>query len=94
MRKFLCSNVQRLKVLCKKVSGLSMFSEIGKLRARKNIPLLEPGSVLKDYDVHRVQTLQKKLGLRLGQHFPKHLIRLVIAICLVRCNINCKELSL
>ena len=31
-----------------------MFSEIGKLRARKKIPLLEPESVLKDYDVHSV----------------------------------------
>jgi len=36
------------------MSGLMMFSEIGKLRARKKIPLLEPESVLKDYDVHSV----------------------------------------
>ena len=31
-RKLLCWNVQSLKVLSKKKSGLSMFSEIGKLR--------------------------------------------------------------
>ena len=41
-RKFLCSNFQSLKVLCTKISGLSMFSEIGKVHARKKIPLLEP----------------------------------------------------
>ena len=29
-----------------KISGLLRFSEIGKLRARKKIPLVEPGSVL------------------------------------------------
>ena len=29
-----------------KISGLLMFSEIGKLRARKKIPLVEPGNVL------------------------------------------------
>ena len=44
-RKFLCSNVQSLKVVSKKISGLLMFSEIGKLPARKKIALLEPGSV-------------------------------------------------
>ena len=34
-RKFLCSSVQSQKVLSTKISGLLMFSEIGKLRARK-----------------------------------------------------------
>jgi len=45
-RKFLCSNVQSLKVLSIKISGLLRFSEIGKLLARKKIPLFESGSVL------------------------------------------------
>ena len=27
--------------------------------AREKIPVLEPGSVLKDYDIHRVQTLER-----------------------------------
>ena len=36
-----------------------MFFEIGKLCARKKkFPLLQPGSVFKDY-VHRVKTLEK-----------------------------------
>ena len=35
-RKFLCSNVQSLKVLSTRIAGMLMFSEIGKLRARKN----------------------------------------------------------
>ena len=40
-RKFLCSNVQSLKVLSTKISGVLMFS--------------------KDYDVHRVQSLEERL---------------------------------
>lgn len=43
-RKFLCSNVQSLKVVGTKMSGLLMFSEIGNLPARKKLPLLGPGS--------------------------------------------------
>ena len=53
-KKFLFSNVQSLKETSTKMSGLMMFSEIGKLRARKKIPSLEPKSVFKDYDVHSV----------------------------------------
>ena len=37
-----------------------MLSKIGKLCARKKIPLLKPGSVFKDH-VHRLQTLEKRL---------------------------------
>ena len=54
-RKFLCSNVQSLKVLSTKISRLLMFSAIGKLAAReKKFPSLELGNVFKDYDVYHV----------------------------------------
>ena len=53
--------IQSLKVLSKTIIGLSMFSEIGKLRVRKKVCLLEPRSMFKDYDVHRVQALEKWL---------------------------------
>ena len=38
-----------------------MFSEIGMLRVRKEIPLLEPGRVFKDYDVHRELSFEERL---------------------------------
>ena len=58
-KKFLFSNVQSLKVTSTKMSALMMFSEIGKLRARKKILLLGPESVFKDYDAHSVNCGQK-----------------------------------
>ena len=52
-RKFLCSNVQSLKVEIAKISGLLMFSEISKLPARKNFPYLSLGVyVFKDFQTH------------------------------------------
>ena len=53
-RKFLSSNAQCLKVLSTKISGRQAARE-------KQFPLLEPGNVLKDYDVHCVQTLEERL---------------------------------
>ena len=38
-----------------------MFSEIGMLRVRKENPLLEPGRVFKDYDVHRQLSFEERL---------------------------------
>ena len=62
MRLFLCSNVQSLKVPSIKISGLLIFSEIGKLSTRKKFRLLEPGSVFKDnVTCNRVQTLEERL---------------------------------
>ena len=74
-RKFLCSNVQILKLLSKKISGLSMISEIGKLRARKKIHYTSRGAVSKIM-MFSVQTLEKRL--RSGQPFFN---RLAYKVC-------------
>ena len=50
-----------LKVHTTKTSGPLRFSELRKQRASKNSVFLDPGSVFKDYDLHRVQSLQEKL---------------------------------
>ena len=100
-RKFLCSNAQSLKVLSTKISGLLMFSEIGKLRVRRSFSLLELRSVFKDYDVQRVQSHEERLEDLNSLFFPwtsgfqnlsrKWLIRRVAALCFIHCNVNCKE---
>ena len=61
-RKFLFSNVQSLKLLSKKISGLSMISEIGKLRAREKIHYTSRGVVSKIM-MFSVQTLEKKFKI-------------------------------
>ena len=51
-------------MLSKKICGLLMFSDFGKLyvhvSTRKKTPLLKLGSEFKDYDFHFVQTLEKR----------------------------------
>ena len=59
-RKFLCSDVESLKVLSKKISELSMFFRNWRAAGEIKFPLLESGSVLKDYDIQRVQTFSKR----------------------------------
>ena len=74
-----------------------MISEIGKLRMRKKVPLHEPGSVFKEYNVYHAQTLQNvfktwtasPLTSGLQSSSRKWLIRRVVTIRLVRCNENC-----
>ena len=98
-RKFLCLNIQSLEVLSKKISWLSMISKIGKLRVRKKFHYtIRAVYMFKDYDVHCVQTLQKRF--KTWTAFPemsglqsesrKWLIRQVVTTRLVRYNDNCK----
>ena len=60
-KKILCLYSPSLKVHSIKTSGPLRFSELGKQRASKNSVRLDAGSVFKDYDVHRVQSLEEKL---------------------------------
>ena len=101
-KKFLCSNVQSfIKVLSKKICGLLMFSDFGKLHVHvstRKKPLYSSWGVSSKIMIFILCKLLKK-GLRPGQPFPsglqslsrKLLIRWMVTICLVRCNVNCKE---
>ena len=61
-KKILCLYSPSLKVHSTKTSGPLRFSELGKQRASKNFEcILDPGSVFKDYDLDRVQSLEEKL---------------------------------
>ena len=51
---FLVWFIKRAWAACAKISGRQTARE-------KQFPLLEPGNVLKDYDVHCVQTLEEIL---------------------------------
>jgi len=42
-------------------AAVDVFRVIGKVRARKKISCLKPGSVLTDYDVRRVQNPEVRL---------------------------------
>ena len=49
------------KVHNTKTSGPLRFSELGKQCASKHSVFFGPGSVFKDYDLHRVQSLEERL---------------------------------
>ena len=64
-RKILCLHSPILKVHSTKTSGQLRFSNeklASSSRANIWFPSLDPGSVFKDYDVHRVQSLPREVG--------------------------------
>ena len=56
-KKILCLYSPSLKVHSTKTSGPLRFSELGK----QKFCILDAGRVFKDYDLHRVQSLEEKL---------------------------------
>ena len=61
-KKILCLQSPSLKIHSTKTSGPLRFSEIVKqLAIEQKFPLVDSGSVVKDYDVHNLQSLYEKL---------------------------------